>query len=87
MKFTRLLLLAFALFFTTAVAVADVVNLNSADAEALAAVLQGVGEQRAEAIVAYRNEHGPFRTVEELLEVKGIGSATLDANRDRITLE
>jgi len=65
----------------------DAVNINTADAQALAAGLTGVGVVRAEEIVRYREAYGPFSTVEELAEVTGIGKSTLDNNRSRITLE
>lgn len=67
--------------------VASTVNINSADAEALASVLNGVGHSRAEDIVRYRDQYGPFGSVDDLVEVKGIGKSTLDKNRARITLE
>jgi len=51
-------------------------DLNTADTEALEQ-LPGIGPVLAERIVAWRTEHGGFRTVEELLEVKGIGEAVL----------
>jgi competence protein ComEA len=57
------------------------VDINSADKEALMAV-KGVGERRAEAIISYREKNGPFSSVEDLMEVEGIGQSTLDANRD-----
>ncbi len=60
------------------------VDVNAADAEELAEVLVGVGESKAQAIVSYRNQNGPFKTAEDLLQVKGIGQATLASNRDRI---
>ncbi len=63
------------------------VNINKADATTLAASLNGVGHSRALAIVRYREEFGPFTTVEQLAEVKGIGAATVDRNRAVITLE
>ncbi len=63
------------------------VNINTADAQALAAGLKGVGESRAMEIVRYREAYGPFSSVDELAEVKGIGQATLDRNRALITLE
>ncbi len=63
------------------------VNINDADAETLALALQGVGPQRAEAIVSYRQAHGPFLQVDDLVQVRGIGSATLEANRERLALE
>ena len=62
------------------------VNLNSASAEELAEKLDGVGPARAELIIKYREENGPFASVEQLLEVKGIGTATLEKNRARIVL-
>lgn len=62
------------------------VNVNSASAEELAEKLDGVGAARAEMIVKYRDEHGPFTSAEQLLEIKGIGTATLEKNRSRILL-
>ena len=46
----------------------------------------GIGATKAQAIVAYREEHGNFASVDELLEVKGIGEATLEKNRDRLSV-
>ena len=63
------------------------VNINTADAPTLAAALKGVGESRAHEIVRYREAYGPFATPQELMEVKGIGQSTLDANLKLITLE
>ncbi|AFY18587.1 helix-hairpin-helix domain-containing protein [Pseudomonas sp. UW4] len=60
------------------------VDLNSADVPTLQRELTGVGEAKAKAIVAYRESNGAFASVDELLEVKGIGKALLDRNRDRI---
>ena len=63
------------------------VNINSADAVTLAAGLKGIGSSRAAEIVRYREAYGPFTSVDELGEVKGIGKSTLDDNRALITLE
>lgn len=63
------------------------VNLNSADAESLKRELSGVGLAKAEAIVKHREANGPFDSVDELLEVKGIGKALLDRNRDKLTVK
>lgn len=63
------------------------VNINSADAATMAAGLKGVGQSRAMEIVRYREAYGPFASVEELAEVKGIGKSTLEKNRTLITLE
>ncbi|HEY8384960.1 MAG TPA: helix-hairpin-helix domain-containing protein [Porticoccaceae bacterium] len=62
------------------------VNINTASAEEIAAVLTGVGLTKAQAIVAWRESNGAFTRVEQLLEVKGIGQATLDKNVSRIGL-
>lgn len=63
------------------------VNINKADAATLASALKGVGTSRAQEIVRYREAYGPFTSVDELADVKGIGKSTLDDNRTRITLE
>ena len=60
------------------------VNINTATAEELETVT-GSGPVLAQAILDYRAEHGDFQTLDELLEVRGIGSAKLDAMRDEIT--
>ncbi|WP_394233746.1 ComEA family DNA-binding protein [Pseudomonas anguilliseptica] len=62
------------------------INLNTADAATLQRELLGIGEVKAQAIVAYRDEHGDFASVDELLEVKGIGEATLENNRDKLSI-
>jgi competence protein ComEA len=64
-----------------------VVNINTADAETLAVALDGVGASRARAIVEYRDAHGPFRSVDDLAQVKGIGERVVTANRNRITVK
>ncbi|WGP00363.1 helix-hairpin-helix domain-containing protein [Saccharophagus degradans] len=66
--------------------VVNTVNINKADAEAIAAALVGVGKAKAEAIVAYRAQHGEFTSIEQLAEVKGIGEATVAKNKSRLTL-
>lgn len=60
------------------------VNVNTADAATLARVLHNVGQAKAEAIVAHRQENGPFRSIEQLATVKGIGLRTVEVNRERI---
>jgi len=62
------------------------VNLNTADAEVLRRDLFGIGAAKAKAIVAYCDSNGPFTAVDELLEVKGIGKALLEKNRDRLAI-
>lgn len=62
------------------------VNINTASAAELAEALVGVGPAKAQAIVAYREANGPFTDKSQLLEIKGIGEATLEQNTDRISL-
>ena len=62
------------------------VNVNHADAVTIAKSLDGVGPAKAKAIVAYRKAHGPFKHVDDLTKVKGIGKATLAHNRKDIRL-
>jgi competence protein ComEA len=61
----------------------DVVNINEASAEELQ-VLPGIGPQRAEDIVAYREENGAFESVDELVNVPGIGPKTLEELREHV---
>ncbi|NIY82152.1 ComEA family DNA-binding protein [Vibrio hepatarius] len=62
------------------------VNVNQASAQELADLLVGIGMKKAEAIVEYRNQHGKFENVDALVNVKGIGEALLERNRERIKL-
>ena len=66
---------------------AETININQADAETLARELIGVGQSRAKEIVRYRDTYGPFSSVEELMEVKGVGAKVVQRNQDRIVLE
>lgn len=69
----------------TAPSLSGVVNLNTASSDELQ-LLPGVGEVRAVAIVAMRKNRGGFKSVEDLLEVKGIGEAMLEKLRPHVTL-
>ena len=64
---------------------AEPINVNSADAETLATQITGIGPAKAAAIVAFRDKHGPFKSVDDLLLIQGIGESTLKNNRDRLT--
>lgn len=64
----------------------NVVNINKASAPEIAKSLKGIGLKKAEAIVELRAKLGGFKRVEQLLDVKGIGQATLDKNRKSIRL-
>ncbi|URQ61784.1 helix-hairpin-helix domain-containing protein [Pantoea alhagi] len=62
------------------------VSINSASAQELAAVMNGVGLKKAEAIVSYRQQFGPFTELEQLKEVPGIGSTLVERNLSRLKL-
>lgn len=62
------------------------VSINQADAEELAGAMKGIGLKKAEAIVRYREENGPFTEIEQLQEVPGIGPALLERNRERLKM-
>lgn len=62
------------------------VSINSASAEDLARVMNGVGLKKAQAIVSYREEYGPFKTVEDLKQVPGMGSSLVERNLAFLTL-
>lgn len=66
--------------------VPEVVNINSATREELM-TLDGIGAVRADAIIAYREQHGGFGSVDELTEVSGIGEKMLEKLRGRICVE
>jgi|SRR5690606_32629012 len=78
--------LLFSLMLAGAAFAAEKVNINTADAATLDRVLQNVGASKAEAIVAYRKANGPFKSPEQLAEVKGIGLRTVEQNRERIVV-
>ncbi|MDF3981820.1 helix-hairpin-helix domain-containing protein [Luteibacter sp. PPL201] len=76
-----------ALLLATPAFAATPVNVNTADASTLAESLDGVGLAKARAIVAWRDAHGRFESADQLTEVKGIGAALIDRNREAILLD
>ncbi len=87
MKMFRQLLVAFALSLPMAVLAMEPVDLNTANAETLAETMDGVGMQKAQAIVAYREAHGPFVSVDDVTAVRGIGPTTLEKNRAKLVVK
>ncbi|CAN5241609.1 hypothetical protein BH24PSE2_BH24PSE2_18600 [soil metagenome] len=86
-KIKRSLITSLIISLLPAVGWAGPVDINTADAETLAAELEGVGPAKARAIVEYRAKHGPFTQAEELGHVKGIGAKVLDANKGNIRID
>lgn len=86
MKLLKPLAAALCLGAALTVSAGDAVDINTADARVLAEAIDGVGERKAEAIVADREQHGPFRSVDDLARVSGIGLRTVEQNRERLTV-
>lgn len=78
------LLLCVALAVAAPARADETVDINTADVATLDRVLLNIGPAKAAAIVAFREANGPFKRIEDLAEVKGIGSKTLEKNRGRI---
>ena len=87
MKLLNTLILALALLLPLAAPAASPVNINTADKETLITAISGVGEKKAEAIIEYREQHGPFKSVDEITKIKGIGQGILDKNRKNLSVE
>ena len=87
MSIFRSMLLLFSMLLAVSThAFAGQVDINTADAGTLASAIDGVGESKAQAIVAHRQSNGPFTSVDELANVKGIGMKTVESNRDTLTV-
>ncbi|MEJ1966560.1 MAG: helix-hairpin-helix domain-containing protein [Gammaproteobacteria bacterium] len=87
MRTVTSMLLSAGLALSSAIAWAGPVDINTADASTLARELNGVGPARAQAIVAYRTEHGPFKSVDDLALVKNMPRKVIDNNRELLQVE
>jgi len=83
----RALVQALVVSLLPAIAWAGPVNVNTADAATLAKELDGIGAAKAQAIVEYRQQNGPFRSPDDLLKVQGIGERVLEQNRANIRVD
>ena len=84
---TLLAVLAMALAAVpTLAAPPEKVNINTADAETIARVLNGIGLKKAQAIVRHRETHGRFDSAADLTAVKGIGESIVEKNADKIVV-
>lgn len=90
-KLTRIMMMVFVLLFVVAgfafeVGASDEININTAPKEELMQ-LEGVGGTYAEKIIEYRETNGFFENPEDIMNVKGIGLATYEKNKDRISVQ
>lgn len=84
MKYLKYLFLSFLLSLPLT-GFAESININTADKETLMSI-SGVGEKKAEAIIEYREKNGPFKSVDDLSNIKGIGENTIDKQREQLTV-
>jgi len=85
MKLSHTAAMAASMLFAFA-AWASPVDINNADAKTIAESVTGIGLAKAEAIVNYRQQNGPFRTVEDLAKVKGLGAKTVKKIQEDIII-
>lgn len=85
MRTIKHLLIATLLILASTVSLAaGKLDINRASAAEIAAAMNGIGLAKAEAIVTYRTQHGPFKSIDQLAEVKGVGLKTVEKNRELI---
>ncbi|TCO80463.1 competence protein ComEA [Plasticicumulans lactativorans] len=70
----------------TGLATAAPIDINSASAADFAKAIKGVGDAKAAAIVEYRSKNGPFKSVDDLAKVPGIGPKTIETNRENLRI-
>ncbi|MBM3203769.1 ComEA family DNA-binding protein [Candidatus Woesearchaeota archaeon] len=83
-RFSKLLI-TLGLLCGSLMATAESLDINTATIDQFDQVMVGVGRSKAEAIVKDRETNGPFKSVDDMTRVKGIGTATLQQNRDKLT--
>jgi competence protein ComEA len=89
MKLFHTIFLTLILMFSSVMSVqaqAEKVNINTASAEQIATTMTGIGDSKAKAIVQYRKTNGKFKSLQDLENVDGIGTKTVEKNKDKITL-
>jgi competence protein ComEA len=86
MKTLRIILTLLAFTFSALVH-AGPVNINTANAQSLSKNIKGVGLKKAEAIIAYREKHGEFKTIADITKVKGIGKKLLQKNEGNLLVK
>lgn len=86
MKHIRLIFLTLFILFSGVVASAEKININTANKETLM-MINGIGDKKADLIIAYRKENGAFKSVDALANIKGISSNMLDKNRAVLSIK
>jgi len=86
MKLSSVTTFTATLFLSTIVCAAPV-NINTASVDQIANSLSGIGDNKAQAIVHFRNQNGPFQKAEDVIQVKGIGNSIYDKNKMDILVE
>ena len=84
MKLLTTMLAGLLLALSVAARAEEPVDINTATAEMLAEAIDGVGMHKAGAIVRYREQHGAFASVDDLVEVSGIGPKILERSREKL---
>jgi len=86
MDILRKLALSFVLTLPLVCYSGDAIDINAADQETLMTI-KGIGEKRAAAIIAYRDQHGRFKSVDELIDVQGVSESLVEKSRDSLTVK
>ncbi len=86
MDIIRKAVLSFVLTLPLICYAGDAVDINAANQETLMSI-KGIGEKRAAAIIAYRDQHGRFKSVDELIDVRGVSEALVEKSRDSLTVK
>ena len=86
MNVKRLLLIIASILLGGSLAFADPIDINTASADQISQGMVGIGKVKAASIVQDREKNGAFKSIDDLTRIKGIKSATIDKNRDRITV-
>ena len=86
MKLFHAFIISIFLALTSLAVQAEPVDINTANAMLISKAMKGIGLKKAQAIVAYREKNGKFKTVEELAKVKGIGKKTVAMNKENLMI-
>ena len=85
MDIFRKTLLAALIFVPSLLLAGEMININTAGKESLMSI-KGIGEKRADAIISWREKHGPFKSVDDLEGINGIGKSIIEDNRKSLTV-